>query len=207
MIRRDFSIKRKQKFRELSAGIIIPKINICGVYKLDRALDKYKPDFLVSICGNPDERETADHIISLYKPITYRMYFDDIHFEDIRDQSIITEDKRILTPDMIREVFDFIDLNFSDSFPKKILAQCTMGISRSSAVGLLIGAHIAHRHTLTQNKTPDASLICKALVSRLRIAHPGMEPNRRILNMGCNMLEEKMGMALMGEITGRGNLL
>ena len=200
MARKRFPNKRKQrKNREFSASVITPevitpKINICGVDKLDTALVRYEPDLLISICGRQRERKNADFVIDLYEPLTYRMDFDDL---------LDFTDGQAIKPDMIRGLFSFIDLNFPDSFSGSILAQCSVGKSRSSAAGLLVGAYIARRHANSENRTPDMPLIARALVSRLRTAHPYMEPNRMVLDMGCSLMGGEMGVALMNEITGK----
>ena len=195
MVQKRFPNKRKQgKNRVFSAEVTTPEINICGVDRLDTALSRYEPDLLVSICGHQVERKNADFAIDLYGPLTYRMDFDDL---------LSFAGGQAIKPDMIRDLFNFIDLNFPDSSPDSILAQCSMGISRSSAVGLLAGAHIAYRHAGFENGNPDAVLIARALVSRLRAAHSYMKPNRMVLDMGCHLIGEEMGVALMNEITGK----
>ena len=199
MTRKYFPIKRRRKqkqkeHRALPAGITIPEVNICGARELDTALVRYEPDLLISICGEPKERKSVDFVIDLHEPLAYRMDFDDIHGPSG------TPGGQAIKPGMIRNLFNFIDLNFPDSSPGRILAQCSMGISRSSAVVLLAGAHIAHRHACSENGAPDEALIARALVSRLRAAHPYMEPNRRVLDMGCRLMGEEMGEVLMSTI-------
>lgn len=97
--------------------------------------------------------------------------------------------------DMFRGLFAFIDENFPDAPPGRILAQCSMGKSRSAAVGLLAGAYIAQRSTPVE----DQPMAARLLVSRLLKEHRSMEPNRTALGMGCCLMGD-MGADLMKQV-------
>jgi predicted protein tyrosine phosphatase len=171
----------------------VPEIRTCGLSNLDRDILKYEPDLIISICNEPHDRSRADKMLEICTDApVLRLNFEDAEFVPSHGSSTVA------SLSMFKDLFSKVDDLFPQSPPDVILAHCTMGISRSTATGLVVAAHIAKGFYSDFN----AENWARDQVDLLYKTNPHAEPNRRVLRIGAHLLGD-VGEHILNEIVER----
>lgn len=156
--------------------IDLPEIRICGIYNLDQLLRDFQPDYVISISDTDDSSvQAVQRAMEGFAGKATRLQFEDI--DRLMD--------RFTAPSLrhARQVREDLDTIMVDGMPRRILAHCAMGLSRSPAMLMCALTHVAVRH----GEIEDPASVANQIFTLTKNASPQMMPNKRIMEIGASM--------------------
>jgi len=160
------------------------QISITGIFVLERDIERFKPDFVLSIT----DRDGCDQEIALDALSKAKVPYHHMGFYDV--PRVIAGCIPPSLPAMI-EMIDVLDHELPAA-PGRLLVHCHAGVSRSPAVALIALAHLSAR----SGHTSDAD--GRRIARQVFDAQPMSQPNKRILDLS-RQLFGSMGDAMVRE--------
>lgn len=164
----------------------LPHIRICGLQNLRVTVDRFQPDMIISISDKQhDDEDLLRHAFD-----GSDAYIARFHFHDIER---VTEG---FTSPTIRDGEELID-HLSELYksPQRILAHCSLGVSRSPAMMMTALSHLS-------SKEPDELIEQAESIFQMTLeASPHMRPNKRIMKIN-ERLNGDLGRILSGISSG-----
>ncbi|KKN90501.1 hypothetical protein LCGC14_0228700 [marine sediment metagenome] len=160
------------------------QISITGIFVLDRDIEEFKPDFVLSIT----DLDGCDQEIALDVLAKAAVPYHHMGFYDV---------PRLLNgcvppnlPDMT-DMMAVLDYELPVA-PERIMVHCHAGVSRSPAVALIALAHLSTR---AGKSSPEEG---RRIARQVFEAQPMSQPNKRILDLAQQLFGE-MGEAMVLE--------
>jgi len=152
------------------------EISITGIFVLERDIERFKPDFVLSIT----DRDGCDQEIALDVLAKAQVPYHHMGFYDV---------PRLLNGCVPPSLPDMIEL---PDAPERLLVHCHAGVSRSPAVALIALAHLSAR--MGETSEEDGRRIAQQVFD----AQPMSQPNKRILALAQQLFGD-MGDAMVRE--------
>jgi len=160
------------------------EISITGIFVLERDIERFKPDFILSIT----DRDGCDQQIAMDALAKAQIPYHHMGFYDV--PRLLDGCVPPSLPDMI-EMMAVLDKELPTA-PGRLLVHCHAGVSRSPAVALIALAHLSARMGKTSEEEG------RRIAQQVFDAQPMSQPNKRILALAQQLFGD-MGDAMVRE--------
>jgi predicted protein tyrosine phosphatase len=154
----------------------LPEIHICGIHNLSAMVKTFQPDYVISISDSSGHTiQQAEAGLAEYEGARTMLRFEDI--EQVLE--------RFLAPSLAdgKLVKNAVD----EHQPKRILAHCALGLSRSPAMMMLALGRVANLKSVDDPDAMPFDLYADQIFTAVEVASPQMMPNKRIMEIGCHI--------------------